>query len=651
MAAPYNFLLTLNVDWFCPFEHSQYSVGAIYLTIQNLPISIRNKPENIILVGIIPGPTEPHLNLNSYLAPLVSELNIAWNDGIPVPVTVGNQQVTLTIRLALTCVACDIPATRKVCGFLGHRATLGCNKCLKKFEQVIDRENGSTWTNYSGFDPTTWDKRTQSDHRQHCDAINTVFEEQGTQSSLQKEESARGLRYSILLKLPYFDPIRYAVIDPMHNLFLGTGKHVMEVWLERHSHLRQNIAILESQIKTFIVPEGIGRLPCKILSHFGGFTADQWRNWITIYSPVLMWSVLERESWDCWILFVLAVKMITRRVLSTGDIEKSNSLLQQFGTQFEALYGERKCTINMHLHLHLMQSLNDYGPAHAFWLYSFERFNGILGSFHTNNANIEAQIMTKFLDSQFIQVDDTSFIDDEEFYSFLPKSYMPHSQDSSPVVNISLSNAVQFLTLCTGPISNVCASSLQSFQTMVNCIGPFTEIILTSEELERIDNLLCIMFGPQVKTKSRFTLKFRKATIGDDIIGSTLPGASVASSFVFAHWPNQLLNSAETPEWHMGQIQYFLQVEYMTNHTQGSKPQQIQLAFVHWRKPHTYKNLFGEDVAHICESTIFPHCMWSYLPLHRVAKRCACITMPLTFPDSTTETVTIACPIALRLKL
>ena len=107
------------------------------------------------------------------------------------------------------------------------------------------------------------------------------------------------LRYSILLKLPYFDPIQYAVIDPMHNLFLGTGRHVMEVWLERHSHFRQNIAILESQIKVFIVPEGIGQLPCKISSHFGSFTADQWRNWITIYSPVLMWSILERESWDC----------------------------------------------------------------------------------------------------------------------------------------------------------------------------------------------------------------------------------------------------------------------------------------------------------------------------------------------------------------
>ncbi len=37
LAAPFSYLLTLNVDWFQPFTHTQYSVGAMYLSIQNLP--------------------------------------------------------------------------------------------------------------------------------------------------------------------------------------------------------------------------------------------------------------------------------------------------------------------------------------------------------------------------------------------------------------------------------------------------------------------------------------------------------------------------------------------------------------------------------------------------------------------------------------
>ena len=30
-------LLTMNIDWFGPFTNSTYSVGAIYLTVNNLP--------------------------------------------------------------------------------------------------------------------------------------------------------------------------------------------------------------------------------------------------------------------------------------------------------------------------------------------------------------------------------------------------------------------------------------------------------------------------------------------------------------------------------------------------------------------------------------------------------------------------------------
>ena len=37
LQAPYCYGLTLNIDWFQPFSHIEYSMGAIYLTIQNLP--------------------------------------------------------------------------------------------------------------------------------------------------------------------------------------------------------------------------------------------------------------------------------------------------------------------------------------------------------------------------------------------------------------------------------------------------------------------------------------------------------------------------------------------------------------------------------------------------------------------------------------
>ena len=64
----------MNVDWFNPFKDAPYSAGAIYFVIQNLPRTERYKLENVILVGLIPGPREPKI-MNFYLRPLVKDLN------------------------------------------------------------------------------------------------------------------------------------------------------------------------------------------------------------------------------------------------------------------------------------------------------------------------------------------------------------------------------------------------------------------------------------------------------------------------------------------------------------------------------------------------------------------------------------------------
>lgn len=131
LSSLYCYLLTLNVDWFHPFVHTAYSLGAIYLTIQNLPRHIRYKEKNIILIGLIPGPSEPKLSINSYLTPLVEELKEAWDKGMHLTIFNG---ISVTFRVALFCVSSDIPASRKICGFLGHNAKFGCNKCMKPFE-------------------------------------------------------------------------------------------------------------------------------------------------------------------------------------------------------------------------------------------------------------------------------------------------------------------------------------------------------------------------------------------------------------------------------------------------------------------------------------------------------------------------------------
>ena len=51
----------------------------------------------------------------------------------------------------------------------------------------------------------------------------------------------------------------------MHNLLLGTSKHVIEkVWLDNGLLSRTNLEEIQARVDQFVVPCGVGRIPHKI---------------------------------------------------------------------------------------------------------------------------------------------------------------------------------------------------------------------------------------------------------------------------------------------------------------------------------------------------------------------------------------------------
>lgn len=91
--------------------------------------------------------------------------------------------------------------------------TAGCSKCKKEFS----RTSFGSKPDYSGFDTSLWEPRCCEETKQQ--ALNVC---QGkTQTERESLSSMYGVRYSELHSLPYFDPVRMHVVDPMHNLFLG----------------------------------------------------------------------------------------------------------------------------------------------------------------------------------------------------------------------------------------------------------------------------------------------------------------------------------------------------------------------------------------------------------------------------------------------
>lgn len=59
----------------------------------------------------------------------------------------------------------------------------------------------------------------------HTKNIVSELKRATTASAQHEIEKKYGVRNSELLRLPYFDVVNFHVVDPMHNLLLGTAKH------------------------------------------------------------------------------------------------------------------------------------------------------------------------------------------------------------------------------------------------------------------------------------------------------------------------------------------------------------------------------------------------------------------------------------------
>ena len=76
----------------------------------------------------------------------------------------------------------------------------------------------------------------------------------------------------------------------------------------------------------------------------------------------------------------------------------------------------------MHMMCHLLECVLDFGPLHEFWLFPFERFNGVLGGIPNNNKSIEVQVMKRYLNNQCVSTVSKPQEFKDEFMEFLDES-------------------------------------------------------------------------------------------------------------------------------------------------------------------------------------------------------------------------------------
>ena len=158
----------------------------------------------------------------------------------------------------------------------------------------------------------------------------------------------------------------------MHNLFLGMAKRMMTLWINNDLITDNDLKQMQVLADGVVLPLDYVTLKQKIANHFPFMTADDWKSQCVVYSPLVLdghrpWVYLEN-----WLLFVDACHLMVKPSITMGNIEQSNNLMLQFCTGVQRLYGPEEITPNMHLHMHLDSTIEDFGPLYAYWVFSYE---------------------------------------------------------------------------------------------------------------------------------------------------------------------------------------------------------------------------------------------------------------------------------------
>ena len=287
----------------------------------------------------------------------------------------------------------------------------------------------------------------------------------------------------------YFDCVRFHVIDPMHNLFLGTAKYVFKLWAE-NIFSKQQLKELSEKINELNRAASIRRIPRKIGTNY----AEEWKNWTLTFSMYALYGILPDNHLRVWERFVLACRILCQPVISKEEILKADALIVNFCTRMEKLYGKEFLTCNMHLHCHLHSVLLDHGPVFGFWLFSFERYNGQLGSTLTNNRSVEFQFMRDFLKECFLMPSTGNLpaIYQEEFTPIFDKCY----EKRSSVSNVGTAHTYYLLSEQTS-FANV----LLHDNTNLRVPGSNKTDMLTSEDISALLIVYKVLY-PHIKNIS-----------------------------------------------------------------------------------------------------------------------------------------------------
>ena len=375
-----NLSLNFNSDGVPVFKSSSCGIWPILLTVNELPPNIRK--DHVLLAALWFGDSKPSMNV--FFEPFVNELRKLHDVGFHW--TRLDKSVALTRVKALVGV-CDSVARPALQGFSQYNGKYGCSFC---YDPGVYIQQGDGFTRTYPYDCKSV-LRTK-------DVVLDLAER-----AVAAKHAILGVKGpSILQLIPGFDIIHGMVPDYMHSVLLGVTRQLGKLWFDSTNHSEPfYISCADQKLIDFALtgirpPCNISRIP-RSLSVRKFWKAHEWYAWLCYYCLPIIQSYLPKKFISHLALLVDGVTLLLSDSIAPSELDHCDTVLEQFVSEFETLYGLRNVSFNVHLCRHLTDSVRAWGPLWAHSAFVYEAFNAKLLNMIKSTQAVPLQICKTFV--------------------------------------------------------------------------------------------------------------------------------------------------------------------------------------------------------------------------------------------------------------
>lgn len=349
------------------FNSSKNSIWGFFLVILELAYGARYKVENILLVGLWFGEKKP--NPNIFLEPLKKSLRVLYRG---IKVFVDDLKSYLTIRGLIICGTGDLPAKALFLCMNQYNGRFGCQFC-KEEGCTVERTRIYPHKNNLRL-------RTDGETLEHAS------------QALEFGKPVCGVKGPTIMSKICHKFVSSTAVDVMHCVFEGVAKRLGELWFDakyadEDFSIYNLVEVVDYRLCNIAPPSYTARRPRPIKTHFCHWKASELKNWFFYYSIPVLAGILPDKYIDHYKLLVLAIYLLSQQSVSRSMINLAETLLREFCSRFESLYGLRNMSCNLHSLRHLPEVVRRTGPLWTTSCFPLEDLNGKLKALsHGSNS-------------------------------------------------------------------------------------------------------------------------------------------------------------------------------------------------------------------------------------------------------------------------